>query len=738
MPGNKAVFQDAIKKAHNAAWDGNWAKAIAEYRRASTEFPQDSTVHLSLAHAMDKSGQLEAALHECRIASKLSPHDPEPLAHIADLEEKLGQLGEAAGTYLQLADMHVANKAMGKAVEAWQRASALEPERTDVHQKLADVYEQGAHHSLASKEFLALARIYLKRNDKPKATSAVRQALKLDARNAEARSLCEELERGDTPPPEPAPSPVDKAQKTALSRLAETLLEERPGWARTNPVDDKARTDGTMPLSQAEVDALIAQAVDAQTQRRVNDAIEAYRRLVSAGVTRPEVKFNLGLLYFETMRYDEAAQLLNETVGDSTFSLASHFALGQCYRAQGKVDAALEHFIQVTKIVDLQSVRRDQADELISVYEGLAESYAAKGDREQAESFSRALEEFLTSKGWEDKVRDVRRHLEALHEEGGQVSLAEVIEVPESDKVLESLAVSQEYLRRGKFYAASEECLRAIELAPVYLPAHMRLAEVLAKAGRTEEAHAKYQTLAEVASARGDWVRAENFYRQLLKMSPDDVGSRSRLIDLLVKQGRTETALQAYVELGDVHMRAEQFDKAAEKFGEGIRFAVRAGLAAPLVLNLRHRLAEARARQRDFKGALAAYQEIRQQSPDDERAFVFVIDLEWRLGQSAQALRDLDELLTRYRTRGEPRKAVGVLEGLVQSFPNEAAPRVRLAQWHINNGDTARAVTVLDALGELQLGAGQKQAAAATLRQIISLNPPHVEEYKQLLKQIGE
>ncbi|HEX9076821.1 MAG TPA: tetratricopeptide repeat protein [Anaerolineae bacterium] len=738
MPGNKTVFQDAIKKAHNAAWDGQWTKAIAEYRRALAEFPDDATVHQSLAHALEASGQLESALHEHRISSKMQPNDSQSLLRIAQLQEKMGQKGEAVATYLAIAEVHVSHKAMGKAVEVWQKAIALEPDRTDVHGRLADAFEQGHHLSLAAKEYLALARIYQRQGEKSKALGAVQKAQQLDSRNAAAGALLEDLQRGEAAVNEPMASPVNQAQQAALSRLAETLLEEPPSPSKLATAGNRSRAAASFSLSKPEIDALIARAVDAQTQHRVADAIECYRKLVAAGVTRAEVKFNLGLLYFETMRYEDAVRLLSDTIAEPNYALASHFALGQCYRAQGQVDAAVEHFLQVTKIVDLGSVQRDQADELISVYEGLAESYAAKGDRDQAESFSRSLEEFLTSKGWEDKVREVRHHLESLREEGAHVSLAEVIEVPESDKVLEALALSQEYLRRSKFQAASEECYRAIELAPTYLPAHVRLAEVLAREGRIEDARAKYQTLAELSSARGDLERSEGFYRQLLKIAADDVSDRSKLIDILTQQGRMDAAIEEYLELGESHARAGQLDKAAEKFGEGVRLAARSGITNSTSINLRHRLAETWTGKGNWRNALAVYQEIRQSLPDDERALVHVVDLEFRMGQTAAAQKDLEDLLTRYRTSNEPRKAISLLEGLVQSHPNESSTRARLAQSYLAAGEKDKAISALDALGDLQLSTGQKQAAAATIRQIISMDPPRVEEYKQLLQQIGD
>lgn len=738
MPGNKLVYQDAIKKGHNAAWDRQWSKAVAEYRRALAEFPNDLNVRLSLAHALEESGQFESAMREYQHVSEEQPHDPVPLTHVAEMLVKMRRPGEAASTYLMIAEMYLNHRKLkGKAIEAWRRAAELEPERTDVHLRLAEMYEQNAQRPLAATEYLAITAIYQKRGDKAKALNFALRALSTDPGSAAARARADELERDETTVTEPAPSPVVQAEKEALSRLAETLLGEPaavPGEA-----ENEQRLLKTRPgLSQPEIDALIARAVDAQMHHRVSEAIDAYRKLLATGVTRTEVKFNLGLLYLEAMRYDDAVNFLTETIDDKNYGLATHFALGQCYRAQGKMDQAVEHFLRVTQIVDLGSVQREQADDLISVYEELADSYAAKGDRERAEAFSDALEKFLTEKGWEDKVQQVRHHLETLRIEGGQVSLAEVIGVPGSDQVLEALALAQEYVRREKFWAASEECYRAIELAPNYLPGHVRLAEILVKQGQPDEARAKYQTLAELSLARGDVTRAEGFYRTVLQVAGDDVNDRSRLIDLLLQQGRTDDALEQYLILGEGYARDGNFAKAADKFAEGIRIGARSNAKNTTAITLRHRLAEARARQGDFKAALAAYQEIRQHSPDDERAQFYAVDLEFRLGQSSNALRDLEELLQRYQSRGEPQKATAVLEALAQSYSNEAGLLDRLAQNYVAVGAKDKAIATLDTLGELYLSSGQKQAATATIRQILAMEPPRAGDYEKLLEQIGE
>lgn len=733
MAGNRLVFQEAMRKAHSAAWDGKWLRAIDEYHRALREFPNDFDARLSMGHALEEAGQLESAMHECQTAVKLRGKEIAALTRLANLQEKLNRMDEAVATYLSLAEVYVERGGRGKAVEVWQKAAAIAPNRADVHEELAGIYQKGNHNSLAAKEYLTLAKIYVKQSDSERATKAAEKAQELDPNNPaigawiDAETKAPVVEKSVT-------SRVNQAQQAALSHLADTLLEDRPTWTNA---DASPRTGATeVSLSKPEIDALIARAVDAQTHRRIADAIGCYRKLVAGGVTRPEVMFNLGLLYSETMKYDEAVRLLGEITNDPQYALASHFELGKCYRILGNMDKAVEHFLAVTEIVDLNSVQRDQADELISVYQELANSYAVRGDAEKAEKFQRKLSDFLSSKGWEDKVVEVKKNLKAI-QESDRVNL-EAIDSPDASKVMKALALAQEYLRRGKTGAASDECLRAIELAPGYLPAHMRLAEVLVNEGKIEDAKDKYRWLAELCNSRGDSQRAESFYREVLKVAPDDVISRSKLIDISLQSGRISDVLEHYLELGNDYVRRGDFTKAAEKFGEGVRYAPRDQQADSLVLTLKHRYAESLTRASDFRRALVVYQEIKVTRPDDERARLNSIELMLRLGQSEAGLRELDELTNAYQKRSEFAKLVSVLEGLVTSYPNDQALLQRLANSHLQGGNVPKAIEALDSLGELQLSSGEKQKAAGTIRQIISLNPPAVDDYKQLLAQIVE
>ena len=374
-----------------------------------------------------------------------------------------------------------------QAVDFWERAIRLDNKLIDSHKDLAFAYASQGKTKQAVRENLALAHIYQQQNQLLEALGYVQTAYALEPANPDVLSALERLraagvtttERSQRRPTRAGTrgSPVDLAREKALSDLAETIFDDLP-----------PRKTGK--LNKAEADALITNAIDQQTQGNVSGAIDTYRRIVAAGVDMPAVSFNLGLLYQETFRLDEAIEQFQRAVNFTEYRLGSLFALGELYRAKGQVDEALNFFLEALKIIDLQTVNREQADDLIKVYESLAETYATKGEAQQAGGFVNTLVDFLSSKGWADKVAQARRRLDSLTEEGAPtISLAEILSLRDADALLQSLSMMQELAKRGKYYSALEEAYLAIQRAPDYLPLHLRMAEMMYKNGQKRYGH---------------------------------------------------------------------------------------------------------------------------------------------------------------------------------------------------------------------------------------------------------
>jgi tetratricopeptide (TPR) repeat protein len=764
VAGNRKAFEEAMQIAANAAWDRQWDKAIAAYQRALGEFPRDAGALTGLGVACYGAGQLEAALDAYQQASALTPDDPVLLERIAQTQEQLNQGRAAAEAYMTAAERYIGQQqAAHLALACWQKAANAWPECLQAHAQLLHYYQGQGLIKEAVGECLALARAYRSQGRVDRASQVCEHALKLAPHDPEVLAALDSLRYAEpvavdatigvsqtepgawsevggaaapvtmdfaAPPAESLEdrsSPVAIARHKALTDLAESFFEEEAPMAPA----------GAARLDKAEIDALVGRAIDLQTRAKVDEAIAAYENVVAAGVDQPAVHFNLGLLYQEKLRFDSAIAQFQRTVAYPEYMLGSHFALGECHRAKGRVDEALEQFIEVLKIVDLATVRREQADDLIQLYEHLADGYVAKGDRDQALEFTNSLVTFLTEQGWEDKVVQARRRLDAVAEEGPTLSLAEMLASPDSERILESVALSQEYTKRRMFYAALEECYSALGSAPAYLPTHRQLAQILLAMGKTEEAVSKLVTIAGAYLARGDVRHGIGMYRRALQLAPMNTTVRVRLIGVLVSHGAIEEALEHYLMLADSYYNLAQMDQARETYQEALRLAPRGDPSKRWAVRILHKIGDIDMQRVDWKRAISDYEQIRKIAPDDERARLMLMELYYRLARPDLAMIELDNLIKLYREGGKMPRVFAILEDVVREHPDDIPLRTRMAQAYLDAGKIEEAIQHLDKLGDLQLTAGRVEEARATIQVILRLNPPNIAAYRQLLEQIG-
>lgn len=750
MAGDRARYEQALSRGHSFSWDQRWEEAAREFHAAIEVSPEEPAPYAGLGMAYFELNKLGAALENYKMAARFSKGDVIYLRQVADMQERLGQLQEAGQTYMAIGEIQFRRGALEQAVTNWHRASRLAPGLLGAHQRLAKYYTQQGQVRPAIREYLAIARIFQARGEAERAVQTCRAALNLDPRNPDILTAIDLIQQGDAIYDDEAiggvrlseeladaigtatvdapvlgvnddgASPVQDARRMALEQLAEELF-----------ADAESDESG---LSKADRDSLIGQALDLQTRGMIDEATHAYERASEAGVDTAAAHFNLGLLYQEKLRFEDAIPQFQIAVQDPQYRLASHFALGQSYRARGNLDKAVEHFVTVLKIVDLGTVQHDQADRLIELYENLADSLRGRGEPEKASEFANALVEFLGHKGWEDKVKDARARLDALS--GDRIMILGDILTAGSALVLESLYLSQEYARRGMVNTAVEEVYRAIAHSPEYLPAHIQLGELLVQQERLEGAVAKFVAVGDTYRVRGDVNNAISMYERVVAVSPMELAIHGRLIDLLKRHGQIDEALRHYLALGEAYYQLAQVEKARDTYQDGLRLAPRGSADEKWRVQFLRRIADIDMQRFDWKHALAAYTELRREDPADERVVMTLVDLYYKLGQAAYALRELDQYLKHLVTTGRGAKVAGILEDLVRRYPGEPGPAQRLARLYLAQKRRDEAIKVLDALGESQLDAGETEAAAKTIESIVRLQPPNVASYRQLLQQL--
>jgi tetratricopeptide (TPR) repeat protein len=762
VANDRARYEEALNRGHSNSWDQRWDEAIREFQVAVSEFPSEPAPYAGLGMAYFELNRLDKALENYKLAARYSQGDIIYLKQVAECQERLGRSVEAGQTYLAMGEIQLRRRLLDEAMGNWLRAARLAPDLLGAHQRLAGIYQRQGQTKAAIRELLAVARVLQKQGEAEKALQTCQVALSMDPRDPDVLTAIELIRQGEPlsvgdgleaiaeAPAAPrdgaaigaglegeaeragrseeGASPVQNARRMALVQLAEEIFEE-------GEEEEEGEIIPPGGMSKLERDALISQALDFETRGLINEAIRCYERAIQGGVTSTAAHFNLGLLYQDKLRFEDAIREFERAVGDPEYRLASHFALGESYRARGRIDRAVEHFVNVLKIVDLATVQHNQADRLIQLYENLAASLMTQGEPEKATAFANSLVDFLSHKGWQDKVREARTRLDALSAPGRTMILGDMLTVG-SEKVLESLYLSQEYAKRGLYSSAVEETYRVIELAPDYLPGHLQLAELLLRQDRLELAAAKFITIGDTYKARGDINGAIGAYERVVDISPLDMTIRARLIDLLKRHGDIDRSIEHYIAMGNGYYQLAQVEKARETYQEGLKLAPRGSPERKWRSQLLRLIADIDMQRFDWRRALAAYMELQREAPADERTAMTLIDLYYKAGQDDNALRQLDQYLLQLVKIGKGVKVVGILEDMVSQRPQDPGLVFRLADIYDRQKRRQDAVTLLDHLAEAQLDSGQRDKALATIQRILRMNPANAASYQQLMQQI--
>jgi tetratricopeptide (TPR) repeat protein len=373
---------------------------------------------------------------------------------------------------------------------------------------------------------------------------------------------------------------------------------------------------------------------------------------------------------------------------------------------------------------------------LRGIYSMLSEALARESAEIQAAANKRFLA-MLQGREWKARLPDARRQWEETLREQSLKGLIDILTALHGDVLAEAIARIDRYIRQGMYVLAMDEAHHAIEKSPGYLPVHIRMAEIMMKESRVRQSVTKYNAVARTFLARGDNRRAADILTNVLDVAPMDISLRESLIDLLKQEGRWDEVLDQYIDLADVQHQLGNYDQSRDTYILAERIASRAQAAPEKMVHVKHRIADIDQMRLDMRRALKTYEEIIQIAPDDERAYRMLVDINFRQGNSVEAIRRLDKLLGIYARQKQVNRILLVLEEQVAVYPNDMGLRSRLASVYRQLGRKADAIQQLDALGELQLDAGLNKDAAATLRQIVGMNPDHIEDYRKLLSQLG-
>jgi len=109
-----------------------------------------------------------------------------------------------------------------------------------------------------------------------------------------------------------------------------------------------------------------------------------------------------------------------------------------------------------------------------------------------------------------------------------------------------------------------------------------------------------------------------------------------------------------------------------------------------------------------------------------------------KMGQPAQASAELESYLSHLQSSNQSALGVPFIEDLLVERPDDPTLRRALAQAYQHAGRMEEAITQLESIAEALLDLGKKEEAMVIVNQILLMNPPNAEQYRQLLNQLRQ
>jgi len=769
MPGREDIFNTAMNEGHSAAWDQEWDDAASAYRRALEEFPDNAKALSNLGLALLQTQQFNESLQAYRRLAQVSSNDPVAYERIAQLSERLGQIRDAVDAAMKAGEMYLNNRDVDKAIENWGHVIMLNPEHVRAHSRLALTHEKLGNKQQAVTEYLAIASLLQRGGSLEKAVELIDRSLRLMPASAEAKQAqtllragqllpkpvrpkggtaplaMEQVRQLDKPNQEAQVSgldPVEDARGHALTKLAEMLFDysdDSPDAKQRRGLSAIVKGTGQLSLQQAEHTKVVlhlGQAIDAQSKHDETQAAAELENALEAGLNHPAVYFDLGLLRFRNERLESALRHLRHAVKHVDYALGARLLMGEILQKQANLQGACIEYLEALKLSDAMTVPEDIADEISQLYEPLIEAQTSGANEGDLSQMCANIKELLMRPDWRAHLQKTRDQMPKAQEGNMPPLLAEVIIHAQSSQVLESMSQINTLARQGRLRPAMDEAFYALISAPTYLPLHTLMGDLLIQEERIPEAIEKYTVVANAYSVRGESNQAAKLLRRVIEQAPMDMSARTQIIDLLLARGEVDKAINEYIELADSYYRLAELDMARKTFTTALRVVQQTNADRAWNVQILQRMADIDMQRLDWRQALRVFEQIRTLRPDDQKVRRQLIDLNLRLEQHSQAGTELESYLSYLESNGRGGNAILFLEEMVAENEDQVVLRRALAEKYQQAGQTDKAIEQLDTIGEMFMETGKKEQAAEAIRQIILLNPPNADDYKQVLQQI--
>lgn len=374
-------FEAAMRRGREFGAAGNWSKALTEYIRAAQLIPTDISARYGLAMSLFKIGQLEQAQQQFQGIVRIQPQNSDAWQRLAEIYHQAGRTEQAVQTYQQIKDLHHKNNRTREVGDILREIIRVDPGQAPAYRELMDRAKARGDRKTAAALVLDLGRHYQSQGRLEDALSCANEALILMPALPEAENLKEELNQANKP------------------LKVDDLVEGPATGDDRNTASDNQAAEAAA-AKEATIQQLITFAEEALARGDTGPALRNYEMAVDFGSERADIFYSIGKLYADQGQIDRAVEYLRRSTTDPDYTVSAFFSIGQAYAAEERLGEAASAFWDALNQIDLQTIGKDDVDDLIDMYDELGEVLLKQSkDKEAADLYNR-LVNFINSRNF--------------------------------------------------------------------------------------------------------------------------------------------------------------------------------------------------------------------------------------------------------------------------------------------------------------------------------------------------
>ena len=571
-------------------------------------------------------------------ALNYDPQNTEILEKLSELYIKDGEIEKAIEILRSLIKNYEKEKQTDKLIIAIEKLFEIAPvgdaymrplQKTELKEKLIDLYLSKEESEKALKEIAALANIYIQGEHFPEAEKLLLQGHQLAKNNEELLKLFLKLYdcwKKDNQFIEYANKLANiylsKEEDQKAAELFDTVLAKDPENLMT--LDLQAKIFEKMGKKEESLKILKSLATIYQKKKDLNKAAEILKQIIEHQPENPEILEELSELYIKTGNTPDALEFMNRA--------------GSLYISQNKFDKALPIYKKARKLEpkNLEIIRK------------LAELNKTLGNLGDAEKDYKHLAKELEGKNNLEEALEVYRKILQFNKGDCETREKEASILYNLGEIYEAMNKYVELIKELDEKGQTSEAIKLCKSAIAKDEGRSTLYETLAYLYKKLNDYKKYEeTLrnnAQIEILNKNYSKAEKVLLSILEIAEDDLDTLMQLAMVETELKQLDSAKNHYKMICNKALEKGDEDKAVEAINKAVAL-----------------------------------------TPDDNSLTQFAIDLKLTLGRFDEAKRLSFHLIKKLLDVGELEESQKILSALKEKAPDLTAIHNEIATLFIEN-----------------------------------------------------